>query len=430
MSGKSGKIAQQICIEGTVAPGFESVKELFERNMNTLAEENAQLCIYVGEDKVVDLWASTNSDSDFTADSLVNIFSSGKSLEAIAMASLVTKGLLKYSAHITEYWPEFGAKGKEQLTVAELMRHEAGLAAFDVSIETDDLLKENIKLNRVGSVIEGQAQKFRKGEDKTREYHAVTRGWIINEVFRRVDPQQRTIGEFLREDISGPLGVDAVIGVSEEDLSRVAGISPIGFGYHFKESLKPKFMGRKVKDNFFQLTGKLLRMLPGMRHSTTVGAPAPFKGMKNIESFNDAAVAMGETPSANAHSTARGLAQIAAVMASGGQWAGTEFLSESAWQALHDDPIKRDMGIRTTFTQGGVALFPETTQKSSKLDRAANQGREGFYGWMGLGGSIFQWHPEEKIGFGFVPTSLHVLDIVNERGKAYQSEVLNCLNGK
>lgn len=83
--------------------------------------------------------------------------------------------------------------------------------------------------------------------------------------------------------------------------------------------------------------------------------------------------------------------------------------------------------VTTSFTQGGVAQFSETTQKSSRLEKALNSGREGFYGWMGLGGSLFQWHPQCKIGFGYVPTSLNVLDLVNERGKAYQAEVLNCV---
>ena len=423
----SNKVTEQIRIDGTVAPGFEPVKSLFEHNMRTQAEESAQLCVYVGEEKVVDVWAT--SDSGFSADSLVNIFSSGKSFEAIAMAWLVSKGLLNYSARITDYWPEFGANGKGELTVAELMRHEAGLAAFDVSLETKDLLTENIKLNKIGSVIENHSQKFREGEDSKREYHAITRGWIVNEVFRRVDPEHRTIGEFLRQDISGPLGADVVIGVQKEELSRVKAISPLGIGFHLRESLKPRFLGRRVKDNIFQLSGKLFKLIPALRGGTTAGAPAPFVGMENIEAFNDVAIVMGETPSANAHCSARGLAQIAALMAKGGSWEGNEFLSETAWKAMHDDPIQSDMGLRTTFTQGGVALFREITEEASKLDRALNQGREGFYGWMGLGGSIFQWHPEEKIGFGFVPTSLHVLDILNERGKVYQTEVLNCLKG-
>ena len=160
MSGGSRRACQ---IEGTVAPGFESVRGLYERNMQRLEEKNTQLCVYHRGEKVVDLWATAIGDSGFSPDSLINVFSSGKSLEAIAMASLVGKGLLRYDAKITEYWPEFGESGKDELTVADLMRHEAGLAAFNTTLEPNDLLTENIKLNNVGRVIERHPQKFRKG---------------------------------------------------------------------------------------------------------------------------------------------------------------------------------------------------------------------------------------------------------------------------
>jgi hypothetical protein len=92
--------------------------------------------------------------------------------------------------------------------------------------------------------------------------------------------------------------------------------------------------------------------------------------------------------------------------------------------------VEADIGFGATlFTQGGVNEFVETDEKSSGIARAFNVGREGFYGWMGLGGSIFQWNPDREIGFGFVPTSLHVLDVLNERGKVYQAEVLRCVEG-
>ena len=86
----------RINIKGPVAPGFESVKSLFEKRIRELWEDNAQLCVYVGEEKVVDL-AASNSEN-FSADSIVNVFSSGKNLEAIAMATLFSKGLLDYNA--------------------------------------------------------------------------------------------------------------------------------------------------------------------------------------------------------------------------------------------------------------------------------------------------------------------------------------------
>jgi CubicO group peptidase (beta-lactamase class C family) len=414
-------------IHGTVAPGFESIRRLYERNMNTMAEENTQLCVYYQGEKVVDLWASATNDDSFSGDSIINAFSSGKSLESIAIASLVSKGLINYSAKITDYWPEFGANGKAELTVADLMRHEAGLANLDISIALDDLLTKNIKKNSVGQIIEGHSQKFSDGN--RREYHAVTRGWIVNEVFRRVDPAERTIGEFLREDISEKMEADAIIGVKQEELSRVSKVSPLGFGFQLLESLKPKFFGRRIVHNIFQILARLIKIIPSMRRKGKTSIPPPFVGMKSIGFFNQPDLAMGETPSANANCTARGLAKIAAMMSAGGKLDGKEYLSEQAWAALHDNPVEANMGglFSTRFTQGGVNQFVECTASSSTLERDFNLGREGFYGWMGLGGSIFQWHPTLDIGFGFVPTSLHVLDFLNERGKVYQAEVLNCI---
>lgn len=416
-------------INGSVAPGFEPVQRLFQYNMHSMAEENAQLCIYHRGEKVVDLWASAGGDNSFTADSLVNVFSSGKSLEAIAIASLVGQGLLSYDAKITDYWPEFGDHGKDAITVADLMRHEAGLANFDISLEAEDLLTENIKKNKVGQIIERQVQNFGNRDGTRREYHALTRGWIANEVFRRADPKGRTIGEFLREDISHPLGADAIIGVEEEQLDRISRVKPLGLGYQFIESLKPEILGRKIEHNIFQILARLFRIMLAMRGKLSAKAPEPFINMNGLAFFNEPAFAMGETPSANASCSARGLAAIAAMMSAGGKFAGSEYLTDEGWSALHDKAITADMGgvLPSNFTQGGVTAFTQCNHSNSRLEREFNQGREGFFGWMGLGGSIFQWHPTLDIGFAFVPTSLHVLDILNERGKAYQAEVLNCI---
>jgi len=414
-----------LVITGDVQSGFEPVRALFERTMQDQAEQHAQLCVYVGEDRVVDLCATHDPAAGFTADSIVNIFSSGKSLEAIAMASLVSKGLLDYEKLISDYWPEYGKHGKENTTVADLMRHEAGLSAFDVSIDPNDLLTQNIKQNKVGKIIEEHSPKFREGDDAKREYHAVTRGWIINEVFRRVDPDGRTIGEYLREELSGPLDADIYIGVPDQKLGDIHPVEPSPVGKHLLETMKPRMMGRRVTDNVFGLSRKVMHMAPSFRKGSRRGAPPPFKDLDTITAFNEKIVAQGETPSANTHSSARGLAKLAAVMANGGVWENAEYFSTAAWQAAHDQPVRSNMGMQTNFTQGGVALFDGAT--SNIIERALNQGREGFYGWMGLGGSIFQWHPEARVGFAFVPTQLHVLDFVNERGKVYQKEIMKCL---
>lgn len=419
-------------ISGTVASGFEPVRDLYEHNMATLAERNTQLCVFVGDECVVDLWASAIDDPDFSADSLVNVFSSGKSLEAITMAMLVDRGHLDYDARITDYWPEFGANNgsdsNPETTIADLMRHEAGLAAFDTTLEPTSLHPSALQANEVGAVIEQQIQKFRTGVGNQREYHAITRGWIANEVFRRVEPSGRTMGQFLREEISTPLEIDVYIGLHDHELARINEIALLGFGLQFVQSLRPKRMGRKIELNLAQIIAKLWRLRAGMKNRTTKGSPVPIAGMKRISAFDSPDVVKGEMPSAGAKCSARGLAKLAAVMANGGGLSGQRILSEDAHAALHDQPVQRNMmSMNTTFTQGGLATFPPPEEADTKLDMGLNRGREGYYGWMGLGGSIFQWHPESKVGFAYVPTSLNVLDIVNERGKAYQAEVLKCL---
>ena len=424
----SGHEEESLCIQGTVAPGFESVKRLYEHEMRTGAEENTQLCVYHRGERVVDLWASVEGDTSFSADSIVNVFSSGKSLEAIAIASLAGKDLLDYQARVVEYWPEFGQHGKDHLTVADLLRHEGGMAAFDTSLEPEDLLAPNIKENRIGRIVEAQTARFRSGDRGHREYHAITRGWILNELFRRVDPQGRTIGQFLQEDICGPLEADVFIGVPETDLGRISRIKLLRPGFLLRESFKPRFLGRRIMHSALRTLVRFLSILPSMRRATTRGAPPPWKGMTGIASFNDPLVARGETPSAAANCSARGLAKVASMMSLGGHDGHRTYIEATGWKAMHTDPIEAEMGFGTTnFTQGGVNLFTEARKGSSRSFREFNVGREGFVGWMGLGGSIFQWHPEHEIGFSFVPTSLHVLDILNERGKKYQAEVLRCI---
>ncbi len=421
----------QVEIQGTVAPGFESVKQLFARQTQTLAEENVQLCVYHQGKRVVDLWASATGDERFDGDSLVNIFSSGKSLEAVAIASLVSKGLIDYDAPIVRYWPEFGGQGKEGITVADLLRHESGLANLDTALDAEDVCTENIKRNTVGRVIENHGLDF--SPTGRREYHAITRGWIVNEVFRRVDPAGRTIGEFLRQDIRGTMGADVVVGVSEEDRERMFPVKPLGFGYQLLQSFVPRFLGRKVVHNFFQILARIVKMVPALLKSRRRSKPPPaFKALTSLDYFNHPDWGRGETPSANATCSARGLARLGAMLSGGGALEGREYLTPQACQAMHDKPLEGMLGAiaLTRFTQGGVDRYVECEPGAPEMVRAFNAGREGFYGWMGFGGSIFQWNPELDIGFAFVPTSLHYLDLLCERGKVYQAEVVRCVKNR
>jgi CubicO group peptidase (beta-lactamase class C family) len=135
-----------------------------------------------------------------------------------------------------------------------------------------------------------------------------------------------------------------------------------------------------------------------------------------------------QIPSAGAKCSARGLAKLAAAMANGGTVGGQSVLGHLGHQALHAAPLVGKMTImENSFTQAGLALFQDSDAAKGPLEAGLNEGRGGFYGWMGFGGSVFQWHPEHKIGFAYVPTSLNPIDLFNERGKSYQEEVLKCV---
>jgi len=115
-------------------------------------------------------------------------------------------------------------------------------------------------------------------------------------------------------------------------------------------------------------------------------------------------------------------------MAGGGETQGHRVLGQSALNALHAEPVERSMTImENRFTQGGLAQFKESDAAIGPLEAGMSAGRGGFYGWLGLGGSVFQWHPEHRIGFAYVPTALNPIDVFNERGKSYQEEILRCV---
>jgi CubicO group peptidase (beta-lactamase class C family) len=149
-----------------------------------------------------------------------------------------------------------------------------------------------------------------------------------------------------------------------------------------------------------------------------------------VKIFNSEGISKSEIPSAGAKCNARGLAKLAAVMANGGELGGKALMSNNAWQQIHANPINRKMTLlNSAFTQGGLAQFEDDGTAPKSLAAALNAGREGFFGWMGYGGSVFQWHPELGIGFAYVPTALNTLDFFNQRGKSYQQQTVQCVRG-
>jgi len=413
-----GASSTHVPVQGHVAPGFESVKKMFEENFRKGADTNAQLCVYVGEEKVIDLWGKADENSEYDGDTLTTVFSSTKSLTAIAMAALQDQGLISYDEKITTYWPEFGQNGKENVKVCDLMRHEAGLANPHTPIPPESTLRENIKKNAIGAMYEKETMEF--PSYGKREYHALTRGWVANEIFRRADKRKRTLGEFLAEEVAAPLNADINVGFQGDCSTKYHPCMEVPFGTVLGDSIKRSFGSDSSVEISF---GKLLKLLNMFRGLTSRPALEQYKDqdMKKIGPlFNLDVMRKGETSSANGNCSARGLAKVAAAMANKGTFNGVQILSNKAWEALHSEPTYENLWglLPTNFTQGGVEKFTKET------------GREGYYGWFGYGGSVFQWNPELRVGFAFVPTSLHWYDMTNTRGKMLQQEVVKCVKNR
>jgi CubicO group peptidase (beta-lactamase class C family) len=197
-------------VEGEVAPGFERVRHEFERNFSERGELGGAVAAYREGEKVVDLWGGVRDGRDgapWERDTLVLVYSTSKGLAAIALALAHSRGLLDYDERVATYWPEFAAHGKGDVTVRQLLGHEAGLPVIDERLDAK-LLQD---FDRLAEAIARQRPLWKPGE--RHGYHGVSLGWYMGELMRRVDPERRTLGRVFAEDVAAPLGLDVHFGV-------------------------------------------------------------------------------------------------------------------------------------------------------------------------------------------------------------------------
>ena len=135
------------------------------------------------------------------------------------MGIMADQGRFKYSDTIAQHWPEFANNGKGEIKIEDLLRHEAGLNRLSVQITPEAVHLQNLKNNDAGKLFEEETLSF--PGDRKRAYHSTTRDMCTNEIFRRVEPEGRTYGEYLRSVISPEHGIDIVLGANEEELKRI-----------------------------------------------------------------------------------------------------------------------------------------------------------------------------------------------------------------
>lgn len=207
-------------IHGTVAPGWEATSAAFSANFANGLEVGASFYVTHQGKPVVDIWAG---DADphgnpWTKDTIVNVYSTTKTMTFTAIMMLVDRGLLDVHEKVATYWPEFAQNGKENVTIAEVMSHRAGIPGFEPALAPTDLYD----WDAVVTQLAGQTPWLEPGGNSA--YHAVTQGFILGEIVRRVDG--RSFGTFLQEEIAGPLGADFFVGFGPEEDARCGELIP------------------------------------------------------------------------------------------------------------------------------------------------------------------------------------------------------------
>lgn len=337
------------------------------------------LAVYLDGEPVVDVWtgwSDRRGEQRWSADTGAMAFSATKGVASTVIHRLADRGLIDYDAPVAEYWPEFGAAGKEEVTVRELMRHRAGLSHLD-GVRRDELLDHIAMEARVAA----QAPSKLRGKPA---YHAVTYGWLVSGLARAVTG--KGMRQLFREEIAAPLNVDGI------HLGRPPASSPT----RAAEIIHPQL---NIQNPVFNAVAPRLA-----RSALTAGFGALyFPGMKSVVQ-GDMPFLDSEIPAANGVATARSLARMYGALANGGRVDGRQYLSAARAADLTGRPSlrpDRSVIMPLAFHLGYHALpIPGVLPG---------------YGHVGLGGSLGWAIPEAGLAIGFVHNRLLTPFVVTDQ---------------
>jgi CubicO group peptidase (beta-lactamase class C family) len=362
----------QRIVGGFVAPGWEPVKAAFEKNFELGEELGASAAVYHRGARVVDIWGGSfdqSGDLPYDDSTLQLMFSTTKGIVAIAVAMCVQRGLIDYDEKVATYWPEFAAHGKGGATVAQLLSHQCGLIAPDGPVTMADALD----WKTITAMLADTKPDWPIGTGHG--YHALTFGWLAGELIRRTDG--RSPGQFLADEIAGPLGVDLWIGLPEQLGSRV---SPI--------------VGRPMnEDNPDPIIKAMLEMFLG---PDTRGGRALFLNGAFLvdDAFNLREVHAAEIPAANGIGTAAALAKV---------YAATMGAIDGV-RLLNDDVRDRARMTITPTGEPDLCLIMPTTFGMGFMTHGmfTPYSGPGSFGHSGAGGSNAFAQPERQLAVGYV----------------------------
>ncbi len=374
-------IANAKAVKGHVAPGFEPVQKAFIENFVSRGELGGACCVYQHGEKVVDLWGGVrdlNDGSLWEEDTMVLVYSATKGFSAMVMALAHSRGWLNYEEKIATYWPEFAQIGKAEITVRQLLDHQAGLHYFSEPVDRQMIAD----LNRMTAMMERQKPVWKPGSRNA--YHAITLGFYEGEIIRRVDPAHRTIGTVFQEEIADALGLDLYIRLPKDiPNSRLARLEQANMlkailGLPFKLALSVV----NPRSDFF----RALMVNPGAM--VVLDEDTIFS--RELE-----------VPSGGGVGTARSMAKAYGVFATGGKELG---LHKDTLDALAGPSMPPPRGLFDECMRGDV----DYSLGFMKHSPGFSFGHAGSYGAPGAGGSLAYADPVAGVGYAYVTNKMGV----------------------
>jgi len=358
-------------VQGYCDEKFDAVKEAFRKNFEDDLEVGASFAATIDGKFVVDIWggyADAARTRPWERDTIVPVFSTTKVMTTMCALMLIDRGLLDPDAPVAKYWPEFAQAGKERIPVRYILSHRSGLAGFDESIPLEALYD----WERIVKLLAAQKPWWEPGQHSG--YHAITFGYLIGEIVRRIT--KKTLGAFFREEVAVPLNTDFYIGLPEKYDARVA------------ETIPPPIL-KPGEPGYFEID-------PDSLPSKVMALAA----IDNGDYVNDRAWRAAEIPSSNGHGNARSMARVGAAMACGGELDGVRLLGlPTIERAIEEECSGTDLVLGAPIRYGlGFGL-------NSKEMPVSPNPRVFF--WSGFGGSRLVMDLDARLSWAYAMNKLY-----------------------
>lgn len=392
---RGGTVAAKAChhggmdIQGTCRPGFEAVRDAFEANFADGKEIGAAAAVTVDGEFVVDVWGGdTGPDGGpWQRDTIVNVYSTTKTMAATCMLMLADRGELDFDAPVAQYWPEFAQNGKEGVLVRHVMAHTAGLPGFDPPITIEQLYD----LEAVAANLAAQAPWWAPGTASG--YHALTQGNLEGEILYRITG--RRMADWFRTEVAEPLGADFWMSLPASEDHRVSDLVP------------PVFSGDKITVNGVEVSADSLPV--------RAFASCP----QNATEPTTRAWRAAEIPAAGGFGNARSVARIHSALACGGTVEGVRLLSEAgARRALEEqtDGIDKVLMVRLRHGLGfGLQIGDQYTTGPGQMF------------WGGWGGSLAVVDLDARASVAYVMNRMDSDLMGDVRGRRVVEAAIACL---